>query len=361
MKYDNWVYRLYGQANDTLKQIDYTKDKSENTRMGGHPRLTHQEYGMSPITGMPVVLWGRTEGDVEMVDERPKNQLNLEIMNTTSKMELCKILAIKRKGESSRGDANVPIQAPVLPDAMTEYAREGDFARPILRHLLVGFLLDRGFHDMLPFTSLPKDLHLLVELFKDVDAQYKRDEVVGQNTGWKNLSHLARLCRHLRTNHVGCNNILDDLWTEIKIAITECTDIMVAQEKYKGDIYAKLERNPSVSQKWTMNKRWDVESLTNPQSVNKLMYINMRMDAFLKIRDGQWQTPTEGYWTLTSIPSEPVRELGQLIKFTLATPPEKNFKAEIRKMFTHVRLQLRPQSLRDIPDAELLLRDDRTI
>ena len=87
----------------------------------------------------------------------------------------------------------------------------------------------------------------------------------------------------------------------------------------------------------------------------------MRIEVFLKIHEGQWQTPIDGFWALTSIPSEPVRELDQLIGFVLATPPEKNFKDDNRKMCTHVRLQLRPQSLRDLPDAEILLRDDRTI
>ena len=104
-----------------------------------------------------------------------------------------------------------------------------------------------------------------------------------------------------------------------------------------------------------------VESLRKPQSINKLVYINMRMDVFLKIRDGRCQTPLDGYWIMTSIPSGPVRELDQLVKFTLATPQEKNLKEENRKMCTYVRLQFRPQSLRGVLDSELLLRDDRTI
>ena len=67
-----------------------------------------------------------------------------------------------------------------------------------------------------------------------------------EGTGWKNISDLARICIHIKPNHVGCNNIVDDIDREIKIAVSECTDIIAAEDKYTGDIYVKLERNPDL-------------------------------------------------------------------------------------------------------------------
>ena len=72
------------------------------------------------------------------------------------------------------------------------------------------------------------------------------------------------------------------------------------------------------------------------------------MESFLKIEKGRWQRPIEAHWILTSVPSKLEREMDQLIKFTLATPPEKFFRDEDRKMSTRVRLQLRHRRYKNL-------------